>query len=96
MRKSGTVSFKKGLFKSDKSLGDTYKNVLDKKEYFSMHEPGDIIVVLLDEESKPMMEWKIIGAIPTKLSNGDLKSEENAIAIEQMDVVHSGIELTFK
>ena len=63
-------------------------------DYFSdSADPGDIVVTLLDETAAPICSWTIKGAVPVKLSNGDLKSDDNNIAIEQIDFVHRGIEL---
>ena len=43
----------------------------------------------------PIIKWKITGAVPIKLTNGDLKSDENAIAIEQLDFVYQRINSTY-
>lgn len=94
MKKTGTLSFKKGVFSGATDLLDTYTPVNEKSAYFSNQDPIDLIVNLMDESGSPVLTWNIVGAVPIKLTNGDLKSDENAIAIEQIDFVHSGITLT--
>lgn len=92
--KSGQVTFKKGIFKSDKSeIWDVFDKLLSDKggTFRAETDPIDIEVTLMDETQAPVVVWKITGAVPVKLSNGDLKSDENAIAIEQIDFVYSRI-----
>jgi phage tail-like protein len=95
IRKSGTVTFKKGLFKGDDTLIKLYKDIVDIKSFFSSDTKViNIEVSLYDETgSAPAFVWKIQNAIPTKLSMESLNATENAIAIEQIDFTHSGIEI---
>lgn len=93
LTKTGTVSFKKGLIKSDTDLKDFYKKIVDKKDFFSKDDPPSITVTLKDEKNSKMFAWKITGVVPIKLDNADLKADDNSIAIEQMDIVHNGIEI---
>jgi len=87
--KSGQVTFKKGIFKSDTDVWDVFDKLLNDKggNFRAESDPIDITVTLKDETEAPVVAWKIVGAVPVKLSNGDLKSDENAIAIEQIDFV---------
>ncbi len=98
IKKSGTVSFKKGLFKGDDTLIKLYKDVTDIKSFFSTDsQVVNLEVVLYDESgTTPAFVWKILNAIPTKLSMESLSATENAIAIEQIDFTHSGIEIEKK
>jgi phage tail-like protein len=92
MIKTGTVSLKKGIFTGDKAIWEEYKTIFDKKYYSQDDTSSDhLIIDLLDESGSPVVTWEVLKAVPIKFSNGDLKSEENAIAIEQIDFVHSGI-----
>ncbi|WP_235299105.1 phage tail protein [Portibacter marinus] len=91
LRKTGTVSFKKGVFTGDTDVWDNYKTIIDDKNYYSQSTPVDLTVTLLDESGGTVITWTIAKAVAIKMTNGDLKSEENAIAIEQIDFVHSGI-----
>lgn len=92
--KSGQVTFKKGIFKTDKSeIWDLWDKLLSDKAgtFRAETDPIDILVILKDEKGDDVVNWKITGAVPVKLSNGDLKSDENAIAIEQIDFVYQRI-----
>ena len=93
MAKTSTITFKKGIIKDDTDLKDLYQNFYDRKKFFSDETPPDITVTLNDEEGNAVTIWKVFGVVPIKLDNGDLKSEENAHAIEQMDLAHYGIEI---
>lgn len=94
MRKSGTITMKKGLFKGDKDLTNIYKNVIDLKEFFSTDEKViDIQIDLLDETSTSAFTWVAKNAIPIKLTMESLSAQDNSIAIEQIEFSHSGIEI---
>ena len=49
-------------------------------------EPKDVDVVLLDEKHQPIAQWSFAGAYPVKWSLSDLKAQDNAIAIESMEL----------
>ena len=98
IRKSGTVSFKKGLIKGDDTLVTFYKDITELKSFFSTDSKAiDIQVSLFDEKGESggsaAFIWNIQNAIPIKLSMESLNATENAIAIEQIDFTHSGIEI---
>jgi phage tail-like protein len=94
MLKTANLSLKKGLFKSDTKVLDIWKPLLEKTKYYSTSaEPENITINLLDQEGNTVATWKVQKAVPVKFTNADLKSEENAISIEQIDFVHSGISL---
>lgn len=94
LKKTGTLSFKKGVYSGATDVLDTYQKVNDRENYFSNQDPIDIVVSLMDEAGESVLEWNVQGAVPIKMTNADLKSDENAVAIEQIDFVHSGITLT--
>lgn len=91
--KSGQVTFKKGIFTGDSDVWDLFDKLLNDKSgsHRAESEPIDITVTLKDETEAPVVSWNIVGAVPIKLTNGDLKSDENAIAIEQIDFVFQRI-----
>ncbi len=91
--KSGQVTFKKGIFTGDTDVWDTFDKLLNGKgdNHRAETEPIDISVTLNDETGAGVVTWNIVGAVPVKLTNGDLKSDENAIAIEQLDFVYQRI-----
>jgi phage tail-like protein len=50
--------------------------------------PRNVIVSLLNEEHEPLMAWTFVGAWPVKLAVSDLKANENAVAIETLELAY--------
>jgi phage tail-like protein len=50
-------------------------------------EPGQEIAV------NPIMVWKLTGVLPTKFKGPDLNSTASEVAIEEITLVHEGLEL---
>ncbi len=87
--------FKKGIFKSDKSLTQLFNKINEHGYSPSKGEPvAEMLIELVDELSNTVVSWNIINAIPTKLICSDLKSHSNDVAIESMEWVHEGIEVS--
>jgi phage tail-like protein len=53
-------------------------------------EPTDVDISLLDEKHEPLAHWSFTGAWPVKWSLSDLKAQENALAIESLELAHRG------
>lgn len=51
-------------------------------------EPTDVDVSLLDENHEPLAHWSFTGAWPVKWSVSDLKAQENALAIESLELAY--------
>jgi phage tail-like protein len=49
-------------------------------------EPRDVLVTLLDERHEPLAGWTFLRAYPVKWSVSDLKAQDNAIAVESMEL----------
>lgn len=47
-----------------------------------------LVLQLLNEEGQASITWNFINAYPVKLAIGDLKSQENSIAIETMEFAY--------
>jgi phage tail-like protein len=84
--KSGNVTMKKGVFKSDNKFWDWFNqiklNTIERKA---------VTISLLDEGGNPTMTWTLKNAFPIKISGTDLKSDGNEAAIESIDVAHEGL-----
>jgi len=85
------VTLKKGLV-SKKSIPALYgwissiqTNQIDKK---------DIFVRLMDETGTPVITWKVANAFPTKLDAPTFDANATDVAIESMEVMGDGIEIT--
>jgi phage tail-like protein len=50
--------------------------------------PKDVDVALLNERHQPLAHWSFTGAYPVKWSLSDLKAQDNAIAIESMELAY--------
>ena len=47
-----------------------------------------VVVNLMDENSSPLASWKFINAYPVALRISDLKAQENAIAVESIELCY--------
>jgi phage tail-like protein len=78
----GNVTLKKGLFMNDNSFWDWYNSIkmnTIKKE--------TVTIQLMDEKRKPTMTWTLTNALPVKITGTDLKSDNNEVAIESLELV---------
>ena len=87
--KYGNVTMKKGIFKGDNKFWDWFTKI-------KMNTIGrsTITISLLDEDGNATMVWKLTNAWPTKVTGTDLKAEGNEVAIESIEIVHEGLEIT--
>jgi len=93
MPKEVRVTLKRGLIKDRKLLqswiDDTYSNpfLLDKKR--------DIVVALLDEAGKAVIEWTVQRALPIKMDAPTFDANSNEVAIETLELVAHGLKVNF-
>lgn len=88
IQKSGNITMKKGIFKSDNKFWDWFLQI---KMNTTKRIP--VTISLLDESHKPTMVWKVTNAWPTKITGTDLKSDSNEVAIESIEIAHEGIKI---
>ena len=88
IKKTGNVTMKKGVFKSDNKFWDWFKEI---KMNTIKRKP--VTISLLDEEGNPTMVWTLTNAWPSKITGTDLKSDGNEVAVESIEVVHEGLEI---
>jgi len=86
IKKSGNVTMKKGVFKSDNKFWDWFNeikmNTIKRKT---------VTIKLLDESGSPTMTWTLANAWPTKITGTDMKSDGNEVAVESIEIAHEGI-----
>jgi len=86
LMKSGNITMKKGVFKSDNGLFDWFNeikmNTIKRKA---------MTISLLDESGAPTMVWKVANSFPVKVTGTDLKAEGNEVAVESIEIAHEGI-----
>ncbi|HET8737254.1 MAG TPA: phage tail protein [Pricia sp.] len=86
LTKFSNITLKRGSFDSDNDYYDWWSSI--KLESV---ERRDVTISLLNEEHEPVITWKVKNAWPSKVTPTDLKSDDNSIAIETMELVHEGL-----
>lgn len=88
-RKAVRISLKNGIGKS--SLLDWYFDVLG-----GTIKRKKVTIALLDEVQKTVMNWDMTGAFPYKWSGSQLRTSENTIAIQTLELVCSEVTISYK
>ena len=86
LKKSGNVTMKKGVFKSDNKFWDWFNQIK-----MNTIKRVPVTISLLDEGGAPTMVWTLANAWPTKISSTDMKADGNEVAIESIEIAHEGI-----
>ena len=86
IQKSGNVTMKKGVFKSDNKFWDWFSQIK-----MNTIKRVPVTISLLDETGAPTMVWTLANAWPTKITGTDLKSDGNEVAIESIEIAHEGV-----
>ena len=76
-------------------------DAVNRQEFYGYRLSGEILVLgnpiagdrgqLISET--PVMTWKLSGVLPTKFKGPDLNASANQVAIEEVTLVHEGLEL---
>lgn len=53
----------------------------------------DGLIILQDEDHKAVRSWRIRRALPIKYSGPSLNANQSAVAIEELQIAHEGLEL---
>lgn len=83
------VTMKKGIFKGDNKFWDWFSQIK-----MNTIKRIDVTISLLDETDNPTMTWTLKNAWPTKISSDGMKSDDNNVAIETIEIVHEGLTIT--
>ena len=86
LTKFSNITLKRGSFDQDNDFYDWWSSI--KLESVDRR---DITISLLNEDHEPVVTWKVKNAWPSKVTPTDLKSDDNSIAIESMELVHEGL-----
>lgn len=86
MQKFGNITLKRGIFQGDNDFFKWWKTVA-----LNTIERRDVTISLLNENHEPVAVWKIKNAWPSKVQSTDLKSDDNGVAIETIELVHEGL-----
>ena len=86
--KYGNVTLKHGVTSST-AFTDWMKEIQDGKV-----NRKTVTITLLDDEMKPVAEWELVQAWPTKYTATDLNATSNEVAIESLELVTEGVKRT--
>jgi phage tail-like protein len=86
MQKYGNITMKRGIFQGDNDFYNWWNTVA-----LNIIERRDVTISLLNENHEPVVVWKIKNAWPSKVQSTDLKSDDNGVAIETIELAHEGL-----
>lgn len=86
MQKFGNITLKRGIFQGDNDYYKWWNTVA-----LNTIERRDVTISLLNENHEPVVVWKIKNAWPSKVQSTDLKSDDNGVAIESIELAHEGL-----
>jgi phage tail-like protein len=86
MQKFGNITMKRGIFEGDNDYFKWWNTVA-----LNTIERRDVTISLLNENHEPVVVWKIKNAWPSKVQSTDLKSDDNGVAIETIELAHEGL-----
>ena len=81
--KFGNLVLKRGYI-GDTSVATWVRQAVEEFVF----EPTDVDVALLNEQHQPLAQWSFTGAYPIKWSLSDLKAQDNALAIESLEMAY--------
>ena len=86
LQKFPNITLKRGTFSGDGDFFSWWNTVA-----LNTIERRDLTISLLNEQHEPTVVWKIKQAFPIKVMSGDLKSDDNGVLIESIELVHEGL-----
>lgn len=87
--KYGNITMKRGIFVNDNSFWNWFSEIK-----MNTVKRRTILIKLLDENGKVIMQWTLINAWPTKITSTDLKSDGNEVAIDTIEIAHEQLTIT--
>ncbi len=75
---------KRGM-KPDSAIIDWVRDAIDNFDF----QPVDITVTLLNPDHNPLVVWEFVKCWPLKWATSDLKGQDNAIAIESLELIYN-------
>lgn len=61
---------------------------------YGLRYTGTIEVFNPDQPDRPALVWTLTNALPTKFKGPDLSATSNQVAVEELQLVHEGLELS--
>ncbi len=84
----GNLTLKRGTFAGDSDFHNWFKT-----NQFNHAERRDLTIKLMNENLDPVMVWRAMNCFVIKYTPTDFKADENAIAVETIEVATEGISL---
>ncbi len=86
-----TISLKRGVT----NIGDLWSwfDITTQQANYGYRLSGEIDVLNPADPDSVLLRWKIINAIPIKFKGPDLSSTAAQVAIEELELVHEGLNL---
>ncbi len=81
--KYGNLVLKRG-FINDSEVGAWFRKAVEDFVF----NPQDVTVSLLNEAHEPLAVWNFLRAYPVKWSVSDFKAQDNALAIESLELAY--------
>lgn len=86
LHKYNNITLKRGIAKGDNEffawLNTVKMNTIERR---------DITISLLNENHEPVVVWRALQAWPVKVEGPGLKANDNAVAIESIELAHEGL-----
>jgi phage tail-like protein len=84
------LTLKRGIMRSDSTLyawiNSVNLNTVDKK---------NITISLIDDESKPVVSWKVLNVFPVKFSVPTFDAKSNEVAIESLELMADSFKVEY-
>ena len=84
----GNITLRRGTFATDSDFSKWFRT-----NQFNESERRDLTVKLLNEKHEPVVTWRAMNCFVVKYTPTDFKADENAIAIESIEIATEGIHL---
>ena len=92
------ISLKRGIITSQentKYLVEWFDS-MESWQRLGFVQTRDITISLCDASGGPIISWKVIGAIPSKLVGPDFIASSQNVAIECMEIIAKNLEIEFE
>lgn len=94
---AGPVSFQPVVLKRGiTEIADLWNwfDATTRQANYGLRYSGTIEVYDPDHPERPALVWRLTNALPTKFKGPDLFATGNQVAVEELTLVHEGLELT--
>lgn len=80
------INLKRGLIGDNDEFNDWLKSTNQNKK-----EQHNLVIILLNENKEHVMCWKVVNAFPVKVEGLNLETEDNGMAIEEIELAFEEI-----